>query len=467
MTSTTNDPNAINLDDFELDHLGKSPTTTSESVLDSEKLETEADPFGELSFAELMTINDTVNPVTQSQLQTQSIEEASATPENLHTPVGSLDDINISKEAEIDTKPTMPTADTPNINQMDTDLDFDFEEPLKNSEANTSNVPIITAPHDDNEIAPTSTTKNNNDPWFHEENLPKDTTLNHPLSDFATPAAVAGVASTALLANQTNPSSSPLNSSTITTPTPFTNSTNSVPSPNLTTPSIQNSSNVDLTQPQTTTPSVKPKAKGKALFGKKEKLLSTPISTTPPVGSMVKQPAAKKNNHLLLGLLGAIAALGVGYWFFNQSEPTSAPAPVAQKTTPIPAVSATPTTPTSATITTATSVPASTITNSSVATTTQTTTMASSSTADSVTLNKAVTIKPEEITAVPLPADNVTAKEEIDRLGQQSQQLEQQEKMMKEQLKMMNELSSKKEERIAILEKQIAEIEAQKKQAKQ
>lgn len=70
-------------------------------------------------------------------------------------------------------------------------------------------------------------------------------------------------------------------------------------------------------------------------------------------------------------------------------------------------------------------------------------------------------ITPEEILAPELPQDPTLAKEELDRLDEQSSQLADQQAMMNEQLDMMHELSSKKAERIQLLEQRIAELERQ------
>lgn len=70
-------------------------------------------------------------------------------------------------------------------------------------------------------------------------------------------------------------------------------------------------------------------------------------------------------------------------------------------------------------------------------------------------------ITPEEILAPELPQDPALAKEELDRLDEQSSQLADQQAMMNEQLDMMHELSSKKAERIQLLEQRIAELERQ------
>ena len=70
-------------------------------------------------------------------------------------------------------------------------------------------------------------------------------------------------------------------------------------------------------------------------------------------------------------------------------------------------------------------------------------------------------ITPEEILAPELPQDPTLAKEELDRLEEQSSQLADQQAMMNEQLDMMHELSSKKAERIQLLEQRIAELERQ------
>lgn len=70
-------------------------------------------------------------------------------------------------------------------------------------------------------------------------------------------------------------------------------------------------------------------------------------------------------------------------------------------------------------------------------------------------------ITPEEILAPELPQDPALAKEELDRLDEQSSQLADQQATMNEQLDMMHELSSKKAERIQLLEQRIAELERQ------
>lgn len=75
-------------------------------------------------------------------------------------------------------------------------------------------------------------------------------------------------------------------------------------------------------------------------------------------------------------------------------------------------------------------------------------------------------ITPEDILAPAMPQDPALAKEELDRLDEQSSQLAEQQAMMSEQLDMMNELSNKKAERIRLLEQRIAELEREQEASK-
>lgn len=210
---------------------------------------------------------------------------------------------------------------------------------------------------------------------------------------------------------------------------------------------------------------IKPPKKGLFGMGKGSKPAKLPVGkTTITKTTTHTKPitGAKKPNMLLLGLIPvALLALG-GLYFLMQGneEPAPTPAPVAK---PKPAV-----------VAPVASVPATAsvaLTNASLASATASTSMATASvtaTASTVTASASSTnapintIAPEEILKPDVPNDPAIAKEEIDRLAEQSNQLKDQEKMIEEQLAMMNELSSKKEERIKLLEQQVAQLEQQK-----
>lgn len=206
---------------------------------------------------------------------------------------------------------------------------------------------------------------------------------------------------------------------------------------------------------------------------KKEKVVKTTSLTATP----------KKNNKLLPLILGLLVIGGIAAWLFNSimnkapepkpvavkpvAKPT--PAPVAQSTSAVATVTASSTTvATSAPVATvvASSAPTATATATASGTATTTTTTTETKVDTKATTTNTNLIKPEEILAKPIPGDPALAKEEMDKLADQSARLAEQEKMMEDQLKMTKELSDKKAERIALLEQQIAQLEAQKGQAK-
>lgn len=208
---------------------------------------------------------------------------------------------------------------------------------------------------------------------------------------------------------------------------------------------------------------VKPPKKGLFGRGKGDKPAKLPVGKTTITKTTTHtkpMTGAKKPNKLLLGLIPlALLVLG-GLYFLMQDneEPAPTPVPVAK---PKPAV-----------VAPVASVPATAsvaITNASLASATASTSMATASvastaiaSASSPTIAPINTIAPEEILKPDVPTDPAVAKEEVDRLAEQSNQLKEQEKMIEEQLAMMNELSSKKEERIKLLEQQVAQLEQQK-----
>lgn len=204
---------------------------------------------------------------------------------------------------------------------------------------------------------------------------------------------------------------------------------------------------------------------------KKEKVVKTTSLTATP----------KKNNKLLPLILGLLVIGGIAAWLFNSimnkapepkpvtvkpvAKPT--PAPVAQSTSAVATVTASSTTvATSAPVATVVASSAPTATATATASGTATTTTTETKVDTKATTTNANLIKPEEILAKPMPGDPALAKEEMDKLADQSARLAEQEKMMEDQLKMTKELSDKKAERIALLEQQIAQLEAQKGQAK-
>lgn len=414
MTTPNSDPQAINFDDFELE---VDPTTASkptETPLNLDKFDT--DPFNELSFDELLELDDTANNPTlagQSQHQTQSAIAFNTSDTPIH--IGNVAN-NLPNDSDLVSPATQPLA---------IDIDNELSEL---TDSGSQPTPINTP----ETSAITPVTKDTSALLSPEPLSFDKPEMSHPSDNLTAPSLAAGAAMIGgvALASQSKPeTASPVTPLSSDTPTP------------------KKSLGLD-----------------KGLFNKKPKQTVPPATPTLPKINGKTNPPPKKNNLLPLIILGAIAALAAGYWFMTQSEPTPTPAtPVAKKTTTAPVASVTPAAPVVTASTPVATV--TTITNSSVAPT-PTVATTNSATAATPTLNTTNVIKPEDITAPALPADNTTAKEEIDRLGQQSQQLAEQEKMMEEQLKMMNELSSKKEERIAILEKQIAQLEAQKGQAK-
>lgn len=218
---------------------------------------------------------------------------------------------------------------------------------------------------------------------------------------------------------------------------------------------------------KTTKPAATKLAKETTIKPKKEKVVKTTTTTN-------LNPTPKKNNKLLPLILGLLVLGGLAAWLFSQimdkapepkpvavapvAKPT--PAPVVQPVSAVATVTATSTT-------TAMSAPVTTVvadsTPTATAVSTTTTTTTTETTAKSVEKNL---IKPEDILAKPIPADPALAKEEMDKLTDQSARLAEQEKMMEDQLKMTKELSDKKAERIALLEQQVAQLEAQKAQGK-
>lgn len=71
------------------------------------------------------------------------------------------------------------------------------------------------------------------------------------------------------------------------------------------------------------------------------------------------------------------------------------------------------------------------------------------------------TPKPATILSAPLPKTDGLAKEEIDRLADESKRFAEQEKLAAEQLAMNKKLTDMKEEQIALIEQQIAQLEAE------
>ena len=67
---------------------------------------------------------------------------------------------------------------------------------------------------------------------------------------------------------------------------------------------------------------------------------------------------------------------------------------------------------------------------------------------------------PEAILNAPLPETDSLAKEEIDRLEDESKRLAEQEKLATEQITMTKKLTDMKAEQIELLEQQIAQLEA-------
>lgn len=193
--------------------------------------------------------------------------------------------------------------------------------------------------------------------------------------------------------------------------------------------------------------------KEKVIKAKKQTLVKNPLPS----------PHPKKNHTLVPFMLGLLVLGGLGAWWFSQMvDKTPEPKPVA--TTP--AAKAVPTpiaVPSSAATVTAPSATAAATLGTSVTNVVTT----SPTTTDSATASSNLTlIKPEEILANPIPNDPALAKEEMDKLADQSTHLAEQQKMMEDQLRMTKELSDKKAERIALLEQQIAQLEAQKGQSK-
>lgn len=177
---------------------------------------------------------------------------------------------------------------------------------------------------------------------------------------------------------------------------------------------------------------------------------------------LTKVGGNKRTSPVLYVLPLLLLILGGWYWF-NRVSSTPAesvvnPAPTASVPVATPAPQA--------------SVPA-VATASSVAIDTQYASVAAASTSGQTTIasstagqtpqiaNQINILTPEQILAPELPQDPTLAKEELDRLDEQSNQLTDQQTMMNEQLDMLNELSSKKEERIRLLEQRIAELERQ------
>lgn len=70
------------------------------------------------------------------------------------------------------------------------------------------------------------------------------------------------------------------------------------------------------------------------------------------------------------------------------------------------------------------------------------------------------TPNPASILSAPLPKTDSLAKEEIDRLADESKRFAEQEKLAAEQLVMNKKLTDMKAEQIALLEQQIAQLEA-------
>lgn len=193
----------------------------------------------------------------------------------------------------------------------------------------------------------------------------------------------------------------------------------------------------------------------KPWFGKKEKAPKATVTTTTTRTTKPVVTGKKPNNNRMLMLLLPAILLAAGAWYFltqmNNDEPAPAatPVPVAKPKSAAPVAS----TPASTAASTATA------TASDTASTVTATASTASSTAD---VTPVKTVSPEEILAPAVPNDPALAKEEMDRLAEQSQQLKDQEKIIEDQLAMMNELSSKKEERIKLLEQQVAQLEQQK-----
>lgn len=198
-----------------------------------------------------------------------------------------------------------------------------------------------------------------------------------------------------------------------------------------------------------------PEKKKTGLFGR--------TATKKTVVTKQPLPAKKKDNNKLLMLLLPLLLLGAGAWYFmTQMNDEPAPAPVAApvvKPKPAAPVASTPTVASTVTASVTASTASATATASSVSTTSSTATTATASSPTDTPVN---TVSAEEILKPALPEDPAIAKEEMDRLAEQSNQLKEQEKMIEEQLAMMNELSSKKEERIKLLEQQVAQLEQQK-----
>ena len=69
--------------------------------------------------------------------------------------------------------------------------------------------------------------------------------------------------------------------------------------------------------------------------------------------------------------------------------------------------------------------------------------------------------KPAAILSAPLPKTDGLAKEEIDRLADESKRFAEQEKLASEQLAMNKKLTDMKEDQIALIEQQIAQLEAE------
>lgn len=188
----------------------------------------------------------------------------------------------------------------------------------------------------------------------------------------------------------------------------------------------------------------------------KEKVLKAKKQT--PIKKPILTPYPKKNHKLMPLILGLLVLGGLGAWWFSQmADKTPEPKPVATtpiaKPMPMPVPVAVPISAATVTATSATNVVTTTPTTKDSATTT--------TASSNLTL-----IKPEEILANPIPNDPALAKEEMDKLADQSTRLAGQQKMMEDQLRMTKELSDKKAERIALLEQQIAQLEVQKSQSK-
>lgn len=159
-----------------------------------------------------------------------------------------------------------------------------------------------------------------------------------------------------------------------------------------------------------------------------------------------QKPAGKQtlsqNNKIILAVLAMVVMGGLLFLFMSQQtteEPTVAESVPVQSVTPPPAP-----------------VPA-----QPQVTPPENTVTESSTTADTTENPEGSlkTINPNEILQPELPQDTAIAREEIDRLADQSKLLAEQEALIEKQLETMNELSSKKEERIALLEQQIAQLE--------